>query len=172
MNKAKPLRFGRLFNIAFIAILCAIIVFFVGVVFAFIIVQVPSGSMYPTISLNDKLFVSRDSDLKRGDIAVFINYEVGIVLIKRTIGLPGDLVDIVDGDVYINGEYLEEDYIGFKSYETMSFSVPEDCYLFFGDNRAESADSRYWNNPYIHKSNLIGKAVYRFYPISRVGKIF
>ncbi len=90
--------------------------------FLFFIVDVPSESMYPTIKINDKIFVLKtykQSSIKRGDILVFHSDELNKDLIKRVIGLPGESVEVqADGKVYINGEYLEEDYVSSFSDKT------------------------------------------------------
>ena len=79
-------------------------------------------------------------------------------MIKRLIGLPGDKVIIKDGVVSVNGETLQENYIGTADNYTGEFEVPEGKYFFLGDNRYWSLDSRYWNDPYIDGSEIKGKA--------------
>ena len=78
-------------------------------------VKIPSESMVPTLNVGDRLFVTRvynPENLKRGDIVVFYSEEKNEDMIKRLIGLPGDEVVINDGRVTVNGETLEENYIG------------------------------------------------------------
>lgn len=134
---------------------------------------VPTGSMLPTIQLNDTLLIQKTynpSSLSRGDIVVFQpNPEEGTDLyIKRLIGLPGDTIEfkLIDGEstVWINGEILDEPYVTFPSNEDISetFQVPENCYFFLGDNRSNSHDSRYWENSYIHQSQIKGKMIFNF----------
>ena len=134
--------------------------------------QVPTGSMENTVMTKDRIFAFRLAylfeDPQRGDIVVFpfpddekVNY------LKRIIGLPGDTVEIKDGKVYINNSKkpLKEDYL--KETPTGSFGpykVPEDSYFMMGDNRNISEDSRYWNNPYVKKEKILGKAILRYYP--------
>ncbi len=154
----------------------------VAVVFAFLInrfvffkVTVPTTSMFPTIETGDQLIVTRVYDrgnLKRGDIVVFKSDELGIILVKRLIGLPGEKVDIDEtGQVSINGEKLQEDYVIYPEELEGHFQVPEGCFLFFGDNRADSLDARKWDNPYIGKEKIMGKAQLRVFPFDRFGKI-
>lgn len=133
--------------------------------------NVPTGSMLPTIQLNDTLLVQRiynTHSLTRGDIIVFQpNTEEGSNLyIKRLIGLPGDTIEfkLIDGKstVWVNGELLDEPYVLHSSNEeiTKTFIVPDNCYFFLGDNRENSIDSRYWNNSYIHESQIKGKMIF------------
>lgn len=138
--------------------------------FVFINVTLPpSGSMIPTLNDNDRLIASRvwdKDDIKRGDILIFKSDELDKLLIKRVIGLPGDHIEIVDGVVSVNGEKLNEDYVKNNKQYTRVFDVPENKLFFLGDNREISYDSRYWDNPYIDKSCVEGKAKFRYYPIN------
>lgn len=142
--------------------------------FVFILVTVPTGSMEDTIMPGDRLYVNelfKIEDAKRGDILVFKSDELDEKrLVKRLIGLPGENVVVKrDGSVYINGEKLDEPYVTESEYEEKVFNVPENSYLFFGDNRPISYDARYWENPYINESKIIGKVIFRFFPFNRIG---
>lgn len=156
-------------------IIALVIVLFLNK-FIFILVTVPTGSMEDTIMPGDRLYVNElfnVKDAKRGDILVFRSKELDNKrLVKRLIGLPGETVEIKsDGNVYINGEKIDEPYaVEFKG-EEKTFKVPENCYFFMGDNRPISWDARFWNNPYIQGSEIIGKVIYRFYPFYRIGKV-
>ena len=78
--------------------------------------------------------------------------------------MPGDIVFIKDGEVYINGTALNEPYIREKTEgEFGPYTVPEDCYFCLGDNRNDSSDSRYWNNTYVSKDKILGKVVLRYW---------
>lgn len=137
-------------------------------------VYIPSESMVPTLNVDDRLFVTRvynEEKLERGDIVVFNSEELGEKLIKRLIGLPGDKILIDNGEVYVNGEKLVEDYIGTVDRFNGEYEVPEGKYFFLGDNRLYSKDSRYWINPYIDGEDIIGKAQFKVYPFSEMGKI-
>lgn len=143
--------------------------------FVFFNVDVPTRSMHPTIKTGDKIFVLRtykQSSIERGDILVFKSKELEKDLIKRVIGLPGESVEIQsDGSVYINGEYLKEEYVSSPSDITGTFNIPEDCYLFLGDNRGDSADARMWKDPYIKFDDIKGEGKVTIYPFSRFGKL-
>ena len=138
-------------------------------------VYIPSESMAPTINKGDRLLISRlydSNSIKRGDILVFKSEELKETLIKRVIGLPGDIITISKGIVTINGEMLEEDYVKNNNLEYQGeFIVPSGKYLFLGDNRSNSNDSRFWINPYIDFNNIEGKAVIRVYPFEAFGMI-
>lgn len=142
--------------------------------FLFYNIRVPSESMYPTIKVGDRITVTRvydKSKLKRKDIVVFYSNELKETLIKRLIGLPGDEIDIkADGQVFINGNKTDEPYVVYKEELSKQFKIPPDKYLFLGDNRASSLDSRKWENPYIDSKDIKGKAQFIIYPFKRLGK--
>lgn len=131
---------------------------------------VPTGSMKPTIMEEDNIMISRVfMDINRGDIMVFKHDVSEEYLIKRVVGLPGDIVEIKDGITYINGELYTEAYVKNPSSTNNIFIVPENCYLFLGDNRAGSEDARMWKNPYVNKDSIVGKAMFRIYPFKTMG---
>ena len=133
---------------------------------------IPSASMETTIMTGDKIIGNRLAYLKedpeRLDIVIFKYPDNEKELfIKRIIGLPGDTVEIVDGKVYINGStepliepYLHETPLG--SYGPVT--VPEGAYFMLGDNRNNSADSRFWNHTFVYKDKILGKAMVRYWP--------
>ena len=156
-------------------IIALVIVLFLNK-FVFILVTVPTGSMEDTIMPGDRLYVNElfdVNDAQRGDILVFMSEELDEKrLVKRIIGLPGEEVEVKkDGSVYINGVKLDEPYAVKAEGEEKVFNVPENSYLFFGDNRPISYDARYWENPYIDERQIIGEAVFRFFPFNRIGKV-
>lgn len=154
-------------------LLFAILVTYVCQHYLFFKAYVPTGSMIPTIMPEDRLFVTYLHDLstlERGDIVVFNSREYGNCFVKRLIGLGGETVVIEsDGSVWINGEYLEEPYVIYPetSLESQRFEIPEGSYLFLGDNRQNSLDARYWQEPYISAQDVLGIARFRFYPLSQ-----
>ena len=135
--------------------------------------RVPTGSMESTIPVGAQVLTVRvfnKDNIERGDIVVFDSEELGVVLIKRCLGLPGDKVVFDDmGRVFINDEVYRESYVSSRSDFVGEFIVPEDCYFFVGDNRAGSFDARYWENPYIHKDFVKGKGVFVIFPFSSCG---
>lgn len=142
--------------------------------------QIPSGSMEPTLQIGDRLLVDKIvfkfSDIKRGDLVIFAPPPEAQVsgntndLIKRVIGLPGDTIEIKDGDVLINDLPLEEPYIAQQpSYDFGPSTIPEGAFFVMGDNRNNSFDSHSWG--YLPTENIIGEAFFRFWPVSRIGAI-
>lgn len=139
----------------------------------FFMASVPTGSMKNTIPVGAQVVTARifnKDNVERGDIIVFDSEEIGVILIKRCLGLPGDKI-VFDGSgrVFINGEVYRESYVSSRSDFEGEFVVPEDCYFFVGDNRAGSFDARYWENPYIHKDFVKGKGVFVLFPFSSFG---
>jgi signal peptidase I len=184
-----------------VAIGCAVLAAFLVNTFVLINATIPSQSMEPTIMTNDKIFGNRlayiNSKPRRGDIIIFkstLPSDKGSpqLYIKRIVGLPGDTVSIMDQSVKINGIPLEEPYAYYKlntlSETSDEYVVPEDHYFVLGDNRDLSEDSRYWryeaqklgivSTPeegmpytYVPRENILGKAVFRYYPFNKIGSI-
>ena len=140
--------------------------------------QVDGHSMENTLFDGDNLIVDKISyrftDPKRFDIIVFpYHYKEDTYYIKRIIGLPGETVQIRDGEIYIDGAILEEDY----GKETMLTSgraadqiqLGDDEYFLFGDNRNHSEDSRFDDVGNIERSEIIGRAFIRIWPFERFG---
>lgn len=140
--------------------------------------NVPSGSMMNTIQKGDDLFGIRLAYLftnpKRGDIIIFYYPDdPSTKYIKRIIGEPGDKVVISNAKIYINdsADPLEEDYLPedwIRNNDGYTFQVPEDHYLMLGDNRNDSWDSRFWNNTYVSRDAIIGKAWIIYYPFDHI----
>lgn len=126
-------------------------------------VRVPSGSMIPTIQINDYLIIEKMMWLtkpKHGDIIVFFPPTSNDRYVKRLIGLPGDTIEVKNGELYRNQEPVDEPYINEKmTYTFGPVLVPEDDYLFLGDNRNTSNDSHAWSTPFVHEDQLIGKVI-------------
>ena len=130
----------------------------------------PTGSMEPTLPTKSYFLGWRlpyffgDPTPARGDIVMFRSEELGELLVKRVIGLGGDTITFADGDVYVNGEALEETYlpeqhITYPTGATEVFEVPEGCIFVMGDNRTGSYDSRAWLNPYIPVEQIRSRAL-------------
>lgn len=138
---------------------------------------IPSGSMLPTIQLNDRVlvnkFIYRFQSPERFEVIVFEPPpETGHHedFIKRVIGLPGDIVEVKNGKVLINGEALSEDYL--KEEPNYSFGpvqVPADSLFVMGDNRNRSFDSHMWNGIWLTLDHVKGKAFYTYWPLNRLG---
>ena len=143
--------------------------------------EVEGASMEATLSEGDNLIVDkityRFSDPKRFDIIVFpFRYQENTYYIKRIIGLPGETVQIDDdGNIYIDGELLQESFgrevirpetVGIASEPVV---LGDDEYFVMGDNRNNSTDSRTEIVGNIHRSEIIGRAWVRIWPLSKMG---
>jgi len=143
---------------------------------------VQENSMQPTLAPNNYIFLNRQAYLisppNVGDIVVF-NSEMLTddgdtkLLIKRVIALPGDSVTIADGNVYINGNRLHEDFI--YGDETTGFMdneiVPEGTVFVMGDNRRDSIDSRHDVVGWVDVDDIVGRAFFRLFPFNSIGMI-
>ena len=161
--------------------LITIAIVFVLKNFVIINAMVPTGSMENTIMPGDNLLGFRlayvTEEPERGDIIFFpFPDDETQKFVKRIIGLPGETVTILDGKIYINDatEPLEEEYLKeewTKGTGPYVFEIPEDSYLCLGDNRNRSADAREWNNPYVAKEKIIGKALFTYFPFDHWGAV-
>ena len=142
--------------------------------------QVKGVSMDPTFETGDYIFTSKVTykfrDYQRGDIIVFKSPKnPDIEYIKRIIGLPGDTVLVSDGDVYVNGKLIEEDYIAARTVlwengftmNNVPFTVEEGTLYVMGDNRPRSSDSREFGP--IAFDSVIGQVFYRYLPPQKAG---
>ncbi|MBI5400275.1 signal peptidase I [Candidatus Saganbacteria bacterium] len=139
---------------------------------------IPSGSMEPTLDIKDRIVVNKVSyhfrTPRRLEIVVFRQVaspdKEKRDLIKRVIGLPGEKLLIKDGKISVNGQLLVEEHTMNEDFANFGpVTVPADSYFVMGDNRPESADSRYWG--FLPKKNLIGPAFLRLWPLTRFGLI-
>ena len=159
-----------------LVIIGAVILAFLIDTFVIVNAQIPSGSMENTIMTGDRVFGNRlaykFSDPKRFDIIIF-KYpdDESQLFIKRIIGLPGETVEIHDGNIYINGSDSPLEDVDIKEPMEGSFgpyTVPEGCYFVMGDNRNNSRDSRYWENTFVSEDEILGKAVLRYWPLNKM----
>ena len=153
--------------------------------------SIPSGSMEPTLQIGDRIVVDKLSyhlhGVDRGNIVVFTtppNEDCAgppvADLVKRVIGLPGEIISLQDGSVYINGRLLPEPFLpaglrtdtypgpsnnGFALHH--AYRIPAGDVFVMGDNRPESCDSRYWGP--IRESTIVGEVDLRIWPLSRIG---
>ena len=151
-------------------IVLAIVIAFICNNYIIVNAQIKSGSMSDGIKTADRLFGFRlaymSSLPERGDVVIFkFPDNESENFIKRVIGLPGDVVQIKSGVLYINGEIYNEDYLKEPMIGSFGpFCVPNDHYFMLGDNRNDSKDSRFWENTYVSKDKIIGKAYLKYYP--------
>lgn len=141
--------------------------------------KIPSGSMIPTIHVDDRIIINKlitkFKSPDRGEIIVFLKEKKMLIdeyWIKRVIALPNEVIDIKNGQVYINGNPLEEDYtIGitetFDEGISFPYIVPEGHCFVMGDNRENSSDSRLLGA--ISKQDIIAIGAFRIYPFNNMG---
>ena len=141
--------------------------------------SVSGSSMEPTLHHGDQLILDKlsyhFSEPERFDIIVFpFQYEEKTYYVKRIIGLPGETVQIdLSGNIYINGEILEEDYglepINFPGLAQEPITLGEDEYFVLGDNRNNSSDSRDPSVGNIKRDDIMGKAWVHIWPLNKFG---
>jgi len=159
---------------------------------------IPSGSMEPTLLIDDRMAVEKLSYLvrepRRGEIVVFEGEDVDVVddgavarvvrgagqflgivpanardYVKRVIGLPGDVVEVRRGTVYVDGVALDEPYVVYEDPSDFGpVTVPVGAIFFLGDNRPNSADSRSALG-FVAREEVVGRAVVIIWPLSRAG---
>lgn len=157
-------------SISFIVIILTIILVRLFIVTP---VRVDGPSMNDTLHDGDILLLDKyDNKYERFEIVVF-NYN-GERLIKRVIGLPGEVVSYKYNKLYINGNEIEDNYgLGYtENFELKDLNltkIPDNEYLVMGDNRNDSLDSRYFGT--ISKDKILGSVKYRLFPFNKFGKV-
>ena len=136
------------------------------------VLRVTGASMTPTLQNDQVLLCNKLAQPDRGDIIAF--YYNNKVLIKRVVGLPGDVVDITgDGTVSLNGETLDEPYVSELAVGecdiSLPYQVPENRFFVMGDHRAVSIDSRSTSVGCIAEENIIGTIFFRILPLRERG---
>ena len=139
------------------------------------ILQISGDSMSPTLEHNEIVVLLKTKKFERGDLVGF--YYQGKILLKRVIALPEDEVAIdADGNVYVNGELLEEPYVKDKELGDCDlefpYKVPGTSYFVLGDRRSNSVDSRNSVVGAISRDDIIGKVFLRVWPIPKFGFVY
>ena len=138
------------------------------------VLQIFGSSMSPTLQEGQIVVSVKAEEMTPGDIIAF--YYGNKVLIKRYIAGPGSWVEIMeDGTVLVDGKVLEEPYLGSKHYGISDleypYQVPEDTYFLMGDQRETSVDSRHSTVGCISAEEIVGKIVYRVWPMEAFGTV-
>lgn len=139
------------------------------------ILQISGDSMSPTLEHNEIVILLKSKDFQRGDLIGF--YYQGKILLKRVVALPNDEVAIdADGNVYVNGELLDEPYVTQKSLGDCDlefpYRVPGTGYFVMGDQRTNSVDSRNSAIGAVSQEDIIGKVFLRVWPISKLELVY
>lgn len=135
------------------------------------VLQVYGTSMSPSLNDGEIVICLKTSKIKSGDIVAF--YYNNKILVKRMIAGAGDVVDIdSDGNVSVNGKLLEEDYLEDKALGEcdieLPYQVPEGKYFFMGDKRSVSIDSRSNTVGCIAEEQIVGKLIFKIWPLKNM----
>jgi signal peptidase I len=157
----------------------SILIAVILIVFIYQPVKVEGTSMMPTLTDQERIFINKFTyhyglgEIQRGDMVVFwYPLDTSKSYIKRIIGVPGDTIKIADGDVYVNGKRLIEDYVPDINRDRNSWGpkeVPADRYFVLGDHRNSSNDSRNWG--FVERKYIYGKAVFVYWPLDKMGRL-
>ena len=147
------------------------------IIFLYQPVKVEGTSMMPSLVDQERIFVNkfvyRLEPIERGDIVVFrYPYDPSKSYIKRVIGMAGDHIRIDGGQVYVNGQALDESYVPPEYSDSRTFPdvlVPTNSYYVLGDHRSMSDDSR--NFGPVNQSFIYGKAVFGYWPMDKLGRV-
>jgi signal peptidase I len=147
------------------------------IIFLYQPVKVEGTSMMPGLEDQERIFVNkfvyRWEPIERGDIVVFrYPRDTSKSYIKRVIGLAGDRIRIENGQVYVNGHALDEDYVPSDYADARSFPeivVPKNSYFVLGDHRTMSNDSRDFGT--VNERYIYGKAVFGYWPMEKLGRL-
>ena len=138
------------------------------------VLRIYGQSMNSTLVADDLVVSIKGAKFQTGDVVAF--YYNNNILVKRVIANSGDWVDIdLDGNVYVNNELIDEPYLDEKSYGEPNidfpYQVPDERVFVLGDNRSVSVDSRHTSIGCVTSEQIVGKIVFRIWPLSRIGTI-
>jgi signal peptidase I len=161
-----------LHDLSVAVLFCFFLITYVGQAF-----RVQGASMQPLLEDDERILVNkfayRLGPIRRGDVVVFwYPRDPAVSFIKRVVGLPGDVVELRRGLVYVNGRRLTEPWIAaeFRGHDSVGpVEVERGHYFVLGDHRTSSNDSRAWGD--VPERYIYGKAVFRFWPLGRLGRV-
>ena len=138
------------------------------------VLQIYGASMTPTLNEGDIVVSVKGSDFEPGDLVAF--YLGNKILVKRCIAGPGQWVDIDEsGNVYVDGKLLEEPYLTEKAFcgsnIELPYQGPDNRYFCMGDHRSTSVDSRHTEIGCVSEEQIVGKIVFRVFPLREFGKL-
>jgi len=166
----------------------SVLIAIVLIVFIYQPVKVEGTSMEPGLSDNERIFINKFTysfglgSIQRGDTVVFqYPYDTEKSYIKRVVGVPGDRIRIIAGQVYVNEQPLKESYVPPEFRDSVTWPptapgdspedrvVPDGNYFVLGDHRSSSSDSRTWG--YVPRRLIVGKAVFIYWPLEKMGRL-
>lgn len=184
MQEPQPVKKSRIISIVVEILIYAAIIFVCIFVIPKYVIQrtvVSGSSMEDTLQNHDNLLVEKVSyrfgDPKRFDIVIFYPHgkDEDEYYVKRVIGLPGETVQIIGPDIYIDGEILQEHYgknpITYAGLAERPLRLEADEFFVLGDNREVSLDSRYDEVKPVHRDLIAGRAILRIWPLGSFGTI-
>lgn len=158
-------------------LLISVVIAIVVILFVYQPVKVEGTSMMPALVDQERIFINKfvykfgSGQIDRGDMVVFwFPGDVSKSYIKRIIGTPGDIVEVVNGKVLVNGRRLDENYVPDEYRDHVSYPptrVPMDEFFVLGDHRSSSNDSRTWGM--VPRRYIYGKAVFVYWPLDKLG---
>jgi signal peptidase I len=174
---APPIRLSSGFGVWLRDLVISLAISAFIIIFLYQPVKVEGTSMMPSLVDQERIFVNkfvyRLEPIERGDIVVFrYPYDPSKSYIKRVIGMAGDRIRINSGQVYVNGEALDESYVPPEYTDSRSSKeavVPANSYFVLGDHRSMSDDSR--NFGPVNQSFIYGKAVFGYWPMDKLGRV-
>lgn len=174
---APPIRLSSGFGVWLRDLVISLAISAFIIIFLYQPVKVEGTSMMPSLVDQERIFVNkfvyRLEPIERGDIVVFrYPYDPSKSYIKRVIGMAGDRIRINSGQVYVNGEALDESYVPAEYTDSRSSPeavVPANSYFVLGDHRSMSDDSR--NFGPVNQSFIYGKAVFGYWPMDKLGRV-
>lgn len=166
--------FSRLLRSTIYVLIIIVAVASVGATIFIPVIEITDSSMKPLVEDGDIVLTIKSNSFKTGDVVAF--YYGNKILVKRVIGVQGDFVNIdKDGIVYVNGEELKEDYVKefLKGESDIKYpvQVSDNSIFVLSDERDVLTDSRSENIGTIKKENIIGKVIFKVWPIKKIKKI-
>lgn len=160
-------------------LLFSVMIAVVIILFLYQPVKVEGTSMMPALEDQERIFINKFlyrfgwGEIERGDTVVFwFPRDPTKSYIKRVIGMPGDVVEVADGDLFLNGKRVDEPYVPAEFRDRMTVAptrIPDDAYYVMGDHRSSSNDSRAWG--VVPRRFIYGKAVFVYWPFEKIGVV-
>ena len=177
LTSAQPIRLGTGLGVWLRDLVISLAISAFIIIFLYQPVKVEGTSMMPSLEDQERIFVNkfvyRLEPIERGDIVVFrYPRDPSKSYIKRVIGMAGDRIRIDGGQVYVNGEALDETYVPSEYTDSRSYPdivVPANSYFVLGDHRSMSNDSRDFGS--VDQSFIYGKAVFGYWPMDKLGRV-
>ncbi len=157
-----------------VILLCAVVLLYLLVGRGMQFFLVPTNSMRPTFQPQDYILTLTERQYQRGDLVVLQDPmdHLGFV-VKRIVGVGGDVVSVENNALHIDGQYVSEPYLMEPAivYVFPPYQVPEDHVFLLGDNRNQSDDSTNWPRRSVPEDTIVGKVRLIYLPLARMGRV-